>query len=346
MKALKLKKELLHEYLESLEGFGEVWGPVKKGDKFIYQRLTDFSRLDTTALRTILPVKKFLFPPQSSILEFNTEHQFEPTVTLPPRRIVFGVHPCEIHGILILDKLFKERVTDPYYTAYRNQTIIIGCSCVPDDKCFARSTNTHFVEEGFDLGFTDLDDYYLVWVGSSVGDDLMRYRLDLFDEKITQKDLSRYIEWRKWRDNQYKLHLDLTGMPDIMELSHGSTVWEEFGERCLSCGICSMVCPTCPCFNTVDRLALGSARGSRERMWDSCMLKDFALVAGGHNFRDKRANRVRHWYTHKLKAFITEFGKPACVGCGRCIDNCPVNINVVEVTKKLKGEKALADHDR
>ncbi len=341
MKALKLKKELLFEYLRSLQSFGEVWGPVKRGEKFVYEHLTDMTKLALSALRTILPVKKFLFPPRFPILNFRPDCHYQQPPDRPPFRIIFGIHPCEMHGILILDRLYKERFPDPYYIASRERTVLIALSCVPDDKCFAQSTNTHFVEEGFDLGFNDLGDYYLVWVGSSIGDDLTRYRLDLFDENITSHDLKNYIEWRKWRDNQYQRKLDLTAMPDIMELSYDSPIWEDLGEKCLSCGTCSMVCPTCLCFNIVDHLPVGKEEGVRERHWDSCMLKDFALVAGGHNFREKRSSRIRLWYTHKLKAFITEFGRPACVGCGRCIDNCPVNINVIEVVRRIKGEEAV-----
>lgn len=338
MKALKLRKEKLVEFLKGIQKFGEVFGPVQKGDKYVYDLLTDFSTLQLSALRTILPAKKFLLPPRFSILNFDGKRGYEESAEKIPLRIIFGIHPCEIHGILILDRLFKERTPDTYYIRTREKTVIIALSCVPDDKCFARSTNTHFIEEGFDLGFNELGDRYLVWVGSSIGDDLVRSRIDLFDENITQKDLTQYIEWRKWRDNQYQLNLDLTALPDIMELSYDAPIWEEMGEKCLSCGACSMVCPTCPCFNVIDYLPVGERLGVRDRIWDSCMLKDFALVAGGHNFREKRSSRVKLWYTHKLKAFITEFGRPACVGCGRCLDTCPVKINVSEVVRRLKGE--------
>lgn len=342
MKALKLKKRYLTEYLDSLRKYGEVFGPVRKGDKYIYDRLDDLSSLDLKMLRTIVPVKKFLYPPRFNTFSFDEKSYNAELENIKPR-VIFGVHPCEIHGIMILDKLFTERLPDPYYTERRSKTAILGLSCVPDDKCFAKSTNTHFVEAGFDLAFNDLGESgedYLVWIGSSLGDDLVRLRLDLFDENIRQQDLDNYIKWRRWRDSQYKLAIDLTGMPDIMELSHESPVWQELGEKCLSCGACSMVCPTCPCYNIVDRMNPAVFQGFRERYWDSCMFKEFALVAGGHNFREKRAARVRLWYTHKLKAFITEFGRPACVGCGRCIDTCVVDINVKTVASALRGTES------
>jgi sulfhydrogenase subunit beta (sulfur reductase) len=339
LKALKLKKRDLNQYLVSLRKYGTVFGPVKKGDKFVYDELDDLDRLDLHMLRTIVPVKKFLVPPRFKAFSFD-ERSYHPELDTLKQRVIFGVHPCEIHGILTLDKLFTERFPDPYYVERRKRTAILGLSCVPDDKCFAKSTGTHFVESGFDLAFNDLGEEYLVWIGSSLGDDLVRYRLDLFDEDIKQRDLDKYVTWRRWRDSQYRLEMDMTGMPDIMELSHDSPVWKELGEKCLSCGACSMVCPTCTCYNIVDRMNPAVFEGFRERYWDSCMFKQFALVAGGHNFRENRADRVRLWYIHKLKAFITEFGKPACVGCGRCIDTCVVEINVKTVVCKLRGSSA------
>ncbi len=338
MKVLKLKKERLNDYLDALRVWGEVYGPVKQGDKYIYGQLDDLSKLDTRMLRTILPVKKFLVPPKFNTFTFD-EKSYKAELQNIPRRIVFGVHPCEIHGLLILDKFFLERFPDPFYTERRKRTAILGLSCVPDDKCFAKSTGTHYVESGFDLAFNDLKDFYLVWVGSSLGDDLVRIKLELFDEDIKDKDLKQYMEWRTWRDSQYKLHLDLTAMPDIMELHYDSEIWKELGDKCLSCGACSMVCPTCPCYNMNDQIRPSKTTGDRQRVWDSCMFKQFAMVAGGHNFREARSQRVRLWYTHKLKSFITEFGKAACVGCGRCIDTCPVDINVKTVVKSLKGGK-------
>jgi sulfhydrogenase subunit beta (sulfur reductase) len=338
MKVLKLKKQNLKDFLNALRSWGEVYGPVKQEDKYVYGYLDDLDKLDTRMLRTVLPVKKFLVPPKFTTFTIEN-HTYKPELGNLPNRIVFGVHPCEIHGLIILDKFFLERFSDPYYAERRRKTAILGLSCVPDDKCFAKSTNTHFAEFGFDLAFNDLDHFFLVWVGSSLGDDLVRMRLDLFDEEIKEQDLQQYMEWRTWRDAQYKLNLDLTAMPDIMELNYESPFWEKLGEKCLACGSCSMVCPTCPCFNIQDSMDPNGTQVKRERIWDSCMYKPFALVAGGHNFREKRSQRVRLWYTHKLKAFITEFGKAACVGCGRCIDTCPVDINVKTVVRELKGGK-------
>jgi sulfhydrogenase subunit beta (sulfur reductase) len=98
-----------------------------------------------------------------------------------------------------------------------------------------------------------------------------------------------------------------------------------------------MVCPTCSCFNVVDELVPQEV-GQRVRLWDSCLFRDYAVVAGGHNFRADRADRVRNRYYHKQEAFVREFGVPSCVGCGRCIENCPTGINVVEVFGHVRGD--------
>ncbi len=339
MKVLKLPKDKLYDYLEILKQWGELWGPVRKGEKYVYAKLDDVRKIALEALRTIIPPKKFFIPPRHPIFKIK-DHEYQEIIE-DKKRILFGLHPCDIHGLLILDQVYLQRFPDPFYKKRRENTAIIGLSCIPDDKCLAKSTNTHFVEQGFDLAFTDLDDYYIVWVGSSLGDDLVRLALDIFDEQITSDDLNRYIEWRKKRDASYKLCFDLTGMPDIIELSWDSKIWGEFGEKCLSCGACSMACPTCNCYNVRDVISVSGEEIIRERYWDSCVFKEYAMVAGGHNFREARSERIKLWYTHKLQAFADIYGKPACVGCGRCIDTCPVEINVANVIKALKGEEVL-----
>ncbi|HUS56513.1 MAG TPA: 4Fe-4S dicluster domain-containing protein, partial [Thermoplasmata archaeon] len=256
-----------------------------------------------------------------------------------PKRILFGIHPCDVHGILIMDKLFLETYKDPYYAERREKTLLLGHSCIPDDKCMCFATDTDFVAEGFDLFFTDLKMFYLVWVGSSRGHDLVRMRPDLFSRDLQKDDILNYTEYRKWKTSQFKAEVDFTGMPDVFELAYDSPVWDELAEKCLSCGQCSMVCPTCNCYNVVDDVELGSIEGTRDRYWDSCMFREYSLVAGGHNFREKRADRLKLWYTHKLQAYIGEFGEPACVGCGRCVSTCPVDINVATVSKALKEQE-------
>ncbi|MGC9013200.1 MAG: 4Fe-4S dicluster domain-containing protein [Thermoproteota archaeon] len=122
-----------------------------------------------------------------------------------------------------------------------------------------------------------------------------------------------------------------------MEGSLYHPIWKELGEKCLSCGICSMVCPTCFCFEMGDKLNLDQKSGVRYRTWDSCMFFEYSEVALGGNFRKVRSARIRQFINHKLNYWVDQFGTFGCIGCGRCIRQCPANIDIVEVAKRIGG---------
>lgn len=341
MRAVKMKRENLNGFLEAMIPFGTLWGPVKNGDNFSLKKIDDYSQLDLTALRTKIPFKKLLSPPKFSMFSFNKEG-VRPALDDLPNRIIFGLHPCDLHGLMIMDDFFNMHYPDPYYLERRKRTAIIGLSCIPDEKCFCKATNTHYAERGFDLALTDLETFFIIWVGSSLGDDMIRECPGLVDEKVDHDDLMKYIQWCQYRESSFKMEMDFTGMPSIMELSWDDPLWEELGEKCLSCGACTIVCPTCPCFNVFDEIGLKQFEGERFRRWDSCMFREYSMVAGGHNFRESRAERLKLRFTHKLQAFVGKFGEPACVGCGRCIGSCPVDIDIRTVGMRLKGEEVMA----
>jgi sulfhydrogenase subunit beta (sulfur reductase) len=263
--------------------------------------------------------------------------EYEATFSHVAKRILFGIHPCDIHGLLIMDKFYSHSYEDPYYIESRKNTVVIGHSCWPDEHCLCKSTNTHIIEEGYDLFFTDLSQDYLVWIGSSRGDDLIRVIPHLFEEEITEKDIQSFIQRREEKEKAFQAEINFTAMPDLMELKYNDPLWEDLGLACLACGSCSNVCPTCNCYNVEDKPVLGKNCSYISRCWDACTLENYSGVAGGENFREKRSDRLKLWYTHKLQAYISKYGKPACVGCGRCVTTCPVDINVLTVGKTLDG---------
>lgn len=341
MRAVKMKKENLKDFLTAIQSFGDLWGPVKNGEGFSLEQITDYSKIDLSALRTKIPFKKLLFPPKFSMFSFNKEG-IKPSLDDLPRRVIFGLHPCDVHGLMILDDFFESQFEDPYYSERRKRTAIVALSCVPDEKCFCKTTNTHYAEGGFDLALTNLDEFFIIWVGSSLGDDMIRECPELLDENIAKEDLQKFVDWRAKREASFQIDMDFTGMPSTMELTWDDPLWDELGEKCLSCGACTIVCPTCPCFNVFDTMDMNGESGERVRKWDSCMFHEYSMVAGDHNFRETRAQRLKLRFTHKLQAFVGEFGKPACTGCGRCIDTCPVDIDIKTVGMRLKGEEVKA----
>ena len=339
MKVSKLPKANVNKFLESLQDFGEVIIPKEKQEQpgvYMFDTMTDPSEVAWEYLRTIIPPKKYLTKPKEVIFKFDSQRGFEEVIEdAEQKRVLFGLHPCDIHGIKILDVVFTHQYTDPYYTRRRNNTVIIGLSCIPDEKCFCKSMHTDYTEDGFDLALSDIGDDYLVAIGTSLGDDLVAERADLFTE-VEETDRRKYLDFRKKRNQSFKLDLDIDDLPYILDLEQHSPIWDELGKRCLTCGSCSMVCPTCYCFNVYDELNLDARSGRRIKQWDACLFKDYALVAGGHNFREDRAERVKNRYYHKQFRMVEQYGKPSCVGCGRCINACPAGIDVVEVLTKVR----------
>src|SRR4030042_1685677 len=271
MMIVKRKKEDLSSFLDAAKEWGELWGPTRKGDKVTYGKVDSLGQMDLKTTRTIIPPKKFLYPPRFTMFDFDEDGYVERPGDVP-RRILFGVHLCDLHGIMVMDKLFLEKYRDPNYAERRDKTLIIGHSCIPDDKCLCFATDTDFISEGFDLFFTDLKMFYLVWVGSSRGHDLVRMKPGLFSRELAKKDILTYTDYKKWKTSQFTADVDFTGMPGLFELGYPSTIWDDLADKCLSCGQCSMVCPTCNCYNTVDDVDLGTVEGTRDRHWDSCML--------------------------------------------------------------------------
>ena len=338
MRVLKLPKKNRNEFIQRLQDFGDVHIPVSKGkDNFVFKKMETPEQIAWDYLRTIVPPKKYVTPPKESLVSYQlnegyeeTDHAYEKT------QIIFGLHPCDIHGLNIMDMVYDGEYDDKYYFKHRKDLAVIGLSCTPDDKCFCRSMGTDSVDSGYDLFLSELEDSYMVAVGTGLGDQIIQSAKHLLRES-NEQDRREYLESRNKRKDQFQIELDTSDLPYILDLEKESEIWDEIGAQCMVCGSCSMVCPTCYCFNMYDQQNLDGESGERFREWDSCLFKNYTRVAGGETFRDTRADRVKNRYVHKQGHFVEEYGRPSCVGCGRCIDACPAGINVVEVFQRLRG---------
>jgi sulfhydrogenase subunit beta (sulfur reductase) len=339
MQSLRLDAALLPDLIEALKEWGTVWAPVEKAPGiFSLQPIDDVSQARPDALRTILPFKKLLTRPRFTMVERGADGPArESSDNDAGPLVLFGVHACDIHALRILDMVHLSEYEDGYYARNRARLTVVGYSCMPDDKCFCQSMGTASVDEGFDLFLTELEGRYLVTVCSARGDEIVRGSAGLF-QPASRQDVRDYLARMERRKQAFTLALDITDLPYVLELKKDDPVWTELGKKCLCCGACSMVCPTCACFNVFDEVKPGGG-AERVRCWDACLYRDYAMVAGGHNFRASRAERVRNRYYHKQEAFVREYGVPSCVGCGRCIENCPTGINVVEVFQHVRGAR-------
>jgi sulfhydrogenase subunit beta (sulfur reductase) len=340
MKIRKIPKVNLDLFVSVLPAFGEVYAPVRRGKGFAFDRPARWSEVKINYTRTILPPKKFMLPPRETTFRFDAAEGYSDMLAEAAKPIVlFGVHAYDIFGLNILDRVFAQgKFKDPYYIARRQNTTIVGVDFDPDDKHFAYSMHADFVDSGFDLFLSDVGEDYLVLVGTSRGDDIVIKSGCLMDDP-TEGDFAEYKRRSSLRRAAYKSRIELGDLPEILEMEYQSDVWREVGERCLSCGSCSAVCPTCYCFDVSDEIELGNSTGSRIRSWDSCLFKTHALVAGGENFRESRASRIKYRFYHKQRGFVAEYGRPSCVGCGRCAECCPAGIDIIHVIETIRGER-------
>ncbi len=338
MQTLRMNASLLKSFVEALKRLGTLVAPVERSPGvFSLEPIDDVDTARPDALRTVLPFKKLLLEPSFPMIERRDgATRVGGATKLAGPVVFFGAHACDVHALKILDLMYLSDFVDPYYKRNRDRLTVVGYGCFPDDKCFCRSQGTANVDDGFDLFLTPLEGRYMVTVASARGDDIVRANQAFF-EPATRSDVHEYMTRLKTREKRFTLSMDVTDLPYVLELKRDDPVWEELGKKCLCCGSCSMVCPTCACFNVHDEIPEEGVM-RRVRTWDACLYRDYALVAGGHNFRATRAARVKNRYYHKQEAFVREFGKPSCVGCGRCIENCPTGINVVEVFKTVRGE--------
>ncbi|WP_457752000.1 NAD(P)-dependent hydrogenase/sulfhydrogenase 2 subunit beta [Thermococcus sp.] len=331
MRYVKLPSENFEGFFESLKVWGDIYAPIKKGNIYTFQRVDSASEVELHYTRTMLPPKKFFFRPRETLLKLEKNQWVEPSDGR--KAVLFGVHSCDIHGLKILDKVYLDEPPDPYYKRRRENTLIIGISCIPDEYCFCKSLGTHFAMDGFDLFLHELPDGWLVRIGSVRGHEIVWENGELFDE-VTDEDLAHFKEFEEKRSKAFQKEIPQEGLADMLDLAYNSPVWKKYAEICLACGNCNMVCPTCRCYEVCDHW-VDAYKAVRERRYDSCFMENHGLVAGGHNFRPTRLDRFRHRYY--CKSYFDPSAGYNCVGCGRCDEFCPAKIEHVKVLEEVRG---------
>ncbi len=341
----RLNKTECREFVGALTSRYQVVAPVKRGEKsFVFARISSPDEIASPEeyIPTIIPPKKYFFPQRETILEYDAVAQRQKAVMEYEKVVIFGVRTCDLAGIQCLNMVFSERPRDVNYLIRKNKLIIIGMECWDycDEHALCALMDNHLPKGGYDLFFSDLGDYHLIHVNTEVGEEIVR-SIGVFTE-ATGEDLKRLQEFREKKRSAFDTGIDLSH-PELMDLfanCEDARVWEELGERCLSCGNCTTVCPTCYCFDVIDEINLDLRTGERFRIWDSCQNEDFAKVAGGESFREERSGRQRHRYLRKFKYPLAKYSRFFCTGCGRCSRACMAQIHIKETIKALIAERA------
>ena len=275
-------------------------------------------------------VKKYLFPPSQRLL---------PPEPGPAEKFAFiGVRACELRAIAIQDRVFLEgQHPDPRYAARREGAFIVAVNCFePAGTCFCASMGTGpAVESGYDLALTELLDgehRLLAQAGSARGAEILA---GLPSRAATPADLAAAEESTESAVQKMGRTMEAWDLRDLLARNLEHPRWEEVANRCLTCGNCTLVCPTCFCSAVEDETDLSGEEASRHRVWDSCFSVDYSYIHGG-SIRPSGRSRYRQWMTHKLGTWHDQFGSSGCVGCGRCIAWCPVGIDITEEVAAIR----------
>jgi ferredoxin len=257
-----------------------------------------------------------------------------------------GVRPCELAAIAIQDRVFVGGDhQDADYAARRAEAFLVAVDCGdPSELCFCTSVGGGpAAEEHFDLALTELLEgghRFLVRAGSPAGEDVLA---DLPTREASEDDHRAAAARLAVAEHRMEGRFDATDVHDLLLRNLESSRWDEVAERCLSCGNCTLVCPTCFCTHVVDSSSLDGATAERTRVWDTCFSMQYAEMHGGNTRPTTRA-RYRQWLTHKLATWEDQFGSSGCVGCGRCIAWCPVGIDIREEVRSIRAEEETHAH--
>jgi len=300
----------------------DVFGVKSKGEKFVFDLLEDSDELRLDHDVTILPPKKFFLPQYENLMDYDLEKPFNvKDKIIDKKRIIIGIHPYDIIAIEQMDKVYLDDQKDDFYNIRRKNTILIASDIQNvSDRSFSSSMNTNIVDSGFDILLTKINDKYAVTIGSDKGKKIVEKYAKT--DNATENEIKEIKKARDETSKKYKKEVKNNDWSQLLVANYDNSIWEERSDRCLECSSCTMVCPTCYCYDIKDEVSLDLKDGRRVRTWDGCLIRDFTKVAGGEVFRDDIKERYRHRFFRKGNYLYNRYGFIACVGCGRCATAC------------------------
>lgn len=320
-----MTKEQLNNLIKFLQKDHRIIGTKRFGKFLDVAEIKDPAELTLENQLPFHGFKKYFLPEKTVLFEYN-KFKFQENLTAP-KIAIFGINILDLKAVLLYDQVFEK---DPYYQAQRANILIIAHNFLPsiESNIFEEKYEEDILEHlPFDIFLAGINkDKFEVFSGSSRGQKLLEknkitdYRHIQFSGPISEEGSNKF----------HKL------IYDKFKNSADKKIWDELDKRCIECGKCTIICPTCYCFRLDDESAIEPTQGQRVRAWDACFYHEFSEVAGGVKFLKTTGERIRFWYWHKFVRNFEEFSFAGCIGCNRCSVVCPAKININEVLEDIK----------
>ena len=324
-----LNKTNLNSLLTQLSESAVVYVPKEVAGVLKFAPYISDDPLRFDASNTLFPPKDLLFPQCQKMYHYginDANEMFVNPIVESSDQVIFGIRPCDMRSIECLDEVFLTKgFVDEYYQEKREKllTVALGCS-KPARTCFCESMGLNpNAAPAADIMLHDAGDVFTV-------------------EAQTEKGEAALTQWNAFLEDaeaQYEnihctLQVDASNIKQQLDsLYESDELWNAMSIKCLNCGTCTYLCPTCYCFDIDQENKY--KEGVRFRCWDSCMFSEYTAMAGGHNPRPTKKDRVRNRFMHKLNYFEDRYGKKLCVGCGRCVEKCPVGLDITVLIDRI-----------
>ncbi len=331
MAEYKIEKKQIPKFLTTVSGDYTLYGPKIEDNTVVFGSINSAEEMMLEYRNSVTSPKELFLPRAEVVYEFDGENFVNDAIP-DQKRVIFGIRPCDCRALSILDRIFDtEQIKDPFYVTRRQNTVIVALGCnQPLSSCFCTAVGGDpFSEEGADVLLVDIGDSFHAKAVTPKGKDFIAHYSKFFSTGAG----GNWDKQAKQARDKIKSKLNIKDIKSPLKDRFEDNIWDTISQACIGCGTCSYLCPSCYCFDLVDEKS--SAGMKKVRTWDCCMFSLFTRHASGHNPRPAGAARLRQRIMHKFSYYPERYGVNSCVGCGRCIRSCPVNLDIRQLLEKV-----------